>query len=168
MVVAVSARNRLIWSVTSRQIRDHWSVFHNYLRGQSSARGRWNFGNGEEAAFRCPRCKRYYPLFTATIDHVVPRSEIQIEYTDSEWGNCFLGTRFRLTRQGMLSVIPFDADRRAVRLKYKIGSDNVMQCYEQFESDIIFSFDPCTLVENLLDNLQPMCAHCNSCKGNRY
>lgn len=167
MVVAVSARDRLIWSVTSQQIRDNWSVFHTYLRGQTNARSRWNFGKGEEEAFLCPRCERYYPLFSATIDHKVPRSEIQIKYSDCP-GNFFSGTCFHLTRRGLLSVIPFDADRRALRLKYEIGPDNVMRCYEPFLSDVVFCFDPRTLVENLLENLQPMCAHCNSCKGNRY
>ena len=168
MVVTVSVRNRLIWRVTSQQIREHWSVFKPYLKGTLGTRDSWDFGKGNEPAFCCPECGRYYPVFTATIDHAVPRSLIRIEYTDSLFSNWFVGNTFKLKRTGMISVIPFDTDMRALRLDYRVDEmRGIVQCYESFSpGTVVLEFSVDDLMENLRDNRQPMCAYCNSCKGN--
>lgn len=181
MVVAVSARNKLIWSVTSQQLRQHWDILHFYLHAAVFDLKQWDFGLGWEWSFRCRGCRRFCPVETATIDHVVPRSQIRVEYLDpsSSRDTGFSGNTFYMKEEGELSVIPLDMTRRADRLHYRIrksyGGD-IVECFHLSDYESIhpgksvveYSWTVGDFVENLLENLQPMCAYCNSCKGNRW
>lgn len=170
MVVILSPGNKLIWSVTSQMIRTNWSVLSNYVKGPLFGTPPHDFGIGSEPTYRCVSCRRYCPVATSTVDHIVPRSLMKVHVFDIPGrDHCFLLNTFWMNKSGMISVIPNDLGK-PLRLHYtieRIGTSDFMRCHKEFSSEVLFTWNVYDVAVNMLNNLQPMCAYCNSCKGNR-
>lgn len=179
MVVAVSARGCLIWRITSQEIRAHWAQLQIYLHAASFNLVSWDFGLGPEQAFRCVSCNRFCPVQTATLDHDVARSRVRMAfiapplYGGPRIDPYFSGNTFHMYQDGELSVVPIVAGGGIQRLHYHVDNPNgSISCFQPVynggQPTILYRWPVSDFLTNMLGNLQPMCAHCNSTKGNRW
>ncbi len=124
----------------------------------------FDFGIGEERAFRCRNCRRFTPLIPGSVDHIIPRSTLTVQYVRRA-GELYDSVTYS---HGTAKV----CIGGKLQLIYKQDGSIGTYDYEVNEEEELLSVNghviPVrTALENDMQNLQLMCCYCNSFKGNR-
>jgi 5-methylcytosine-specific restriction endonuclease McrA len=139
-----------------------WQETASYVKRKPSKFGTitdLDFGRGLERAFCCPGCRRWLPLTTATVDHIVPKSIVKNLVETEGPGKVKKWTKKYKADYGLEKPLNFtkirywDARGRSWATKKLRGWE-----LEEFVAEHS---------GNDLDNLRLMCHSCNSSKRDR-
>lgn len=165
MILLVGPRGSVEFAKTSFFFRANIDALMPYLDRQINYEW-YDFGIGRERAFRCCGCKRYVPLFTGTVDHVVPKSLLTVDCVD-QIGTLHNSVVYKngivqICRRGKYYLIE-KSSSIIYSDSYSIGLKHGKYTLEIDGQSISLK----DALENDMENLQLMCGFCNSLKGNR-
>lgn len=170
MILLIGPSGGVDFAATSLYFRVNIDRLSPYLIN-STVHGDFDFGIGSERAFRCCSCYRYTPLITGTADHIVPRTRFQVgvKRNTGELYNSvsYQGESVTVYMRGVIQVISkngVDMCHVGYKLEQKSGSDLYNIVLNGCETQPILLN---LALLNDIQNLQLMCCHCNSFKGNR-
>lgn len=170
MILLIGPWGRVDFGRTSLYFRANIEDLLQYLVRDSMELMDFDFGIGDEPAFRCCECHRFTPLITGSVDHVIPRTRLMqnVHYITRGQGEVFDSVNYS---RGMIDI----HERGKV---YLISSSNGSigvydyRLVENDEEEVIMQVNGREIplkkaLENDMNNLQLMCHFCNSRKGNR-
>lgn len=162
MILLVGTWGGVYFSSTSLFFRTNIDDLSRYLI-RTVEHGTFDFGRGEERAFRCCSCRRFTPLITGSVDHVIPRSNLLVNYVHRH-GELYDSVVYKFGMayvciHGKLQLV-FKQDGSTGIYDYFIN-ENEQLCVNGHAIPLK------TALENDMQNLQLMCCYCNSFKGNR-
>lgn len=170
MILLIGPNGGVDFGRTSFYFRTNIEDLLQYLVRDSMELMDFDFGIGDEPAFRCCECHRFIPLITGSVDHVIPRTRLMqnVHYITRGQGEVYESVKYTrgmicIHKKGKVYLISPSNGSIGV-YDYQLVTNNEGEDIMQVEG---LEIPLKKALENDMHNLQLMCHYCNSRKGNR-